>query len=112
MPRKKIYDRWEIPYGVVQIVCAVCCDYARRDKAICNLTEEHKVLDEYKRLNGIIDDALGEIEVGVRSVMFDDIRLSRGYMCSPCSYLLAKNTYYNRKRKLIHDIAVGLNLIQ
>ena len=112
MPRKKIYDRWEIPYGVVQIVCSVCCDYSRRDKAISYCTESCSVLDEYRRLNGIIDNALGEIEVGVRSVIFDDIKLSRGYMCSPCSALLAKNTYYNRKRKLIHDIAVGLNLIQ
>lgn len=111
MARNRIYERWYIPKSVVAIVLSVCCDYERRQRAIERKAVTDAIRGEFERLNGIIDLALLDIEPGIRKCLLDDIAGARGYMNSPCSAIIAKNTYYNRKRKLIHDIAVGLNLI-
>ena len=69
------------------------------------------MLDRYIELNASIDKALESEAADVRCVLLDDIGLERGYHFSPISHLLAKNTYYKKKRKIIHDIAVELRLL-
>jgi hypothetical protein len=107
MARKRIYDNYEVPKGVVNIVKTVCADYDRRSKG----NADEAVLETYLQLNGVIDTALEEIEAGIRRVILDDVRLGRGYDFSPASPFLAKNSYYNRKRQFVYNVARGLKLI-
>ncbi len=111
MSRQKMYFKWEIPTSVVDIVKMVCADYDRRERMIKYSTITGAVLEKYVELNAIIDKALEDIEIGIRRDMLEDIQQGRGYEFSAASPFLAKNTYYQRKRKLIHDIARGLSLI-
>lgn len=110
MARRKAVDKWEVPETVVQIVKAFCADYSRRAKAL----SRHNVSDDtvalYVKLNSVIDAALEEVEEGIRQIMLTDIQLGRGYDFSPASPFLAKNTYYQRKRKIVHKIAKSLLL--
>lgn len=111
MGRKRIYYRYEIPKSVVVIVKSVCADYDRR-KLLSEMGElDEGVKARYDYLNGAIDDALIEIDPGIKRVMLEDIRNNRGYDYSPASPFLTKNSYYMRKKKVIHDIAKGLSLI-
>ena len=111
MARTKMYYRWEIPTGVVAIVKSVCADYERRERAIKYAAITGTVIERYVELNAVIDTALESVELGIRRELLRDIQLGRGYDFSGASPFLAKNTYYQRKRKLIHDIAQGLSLI-
>ena len=111
MSRQKMYFKWEIPTSVVDIVKTICADYDRRERMIKHSTITGSVLARYVELNAIIDKALEDIEIGIRRDMLDDIQKGRGYDFSAASPFIAKNTYYHRKRKLIHDIAEGLALI-
>lgn len=108
---RRLTTRWEIPHSIVKIVTMVCADYERRRLAIEFKTESPEVLCEYARLNGIVDDALADIEEGIRRIMLADVSLGRGYDFSPASPFLARNTYYQRKCKLVHDIAKGMMLV-
>lgn len=109
MTRRK---KWNIDTGVVDIVKAVCADYERRKRALLYSLLDETIRREYLRLNSAIEKALVEnVEEGVRGYIFSDIQLGRGYDFSPASPYYAKNTYYQRKRKIIHDIAATLNLI-
>lgn len=111
MAKHRIYHKWEIPSTVVDIVRAVCDDYDRRSRMIQFGSVDGDVLALYVALNNAVDKALDEVEVGIRKSLLSDICRRRGYHFSQASPLLAKNTYYARKRKAIHDIAVGLSLI-
>ena len=103
--------KWDIPYSIVKIVVMICADYERRRIAIEIANDTDAVIAEYIRLNNIVDHALSSIEEGIRGVILDDVSLGRGYDFSPASPFLAKNTYYQRKRKFVHDIAKGMMLI-
>lgn len=111
MPKKRMYFKWEIPTSVVDIVTTVCADYERRERMIRYAGVTGDVLERYVELNATIDKALECIELGIRRDLLRDICEGRGYEHSPAASFLAKNSYYQRKRKLIHDIAVGLSLI-
>lgn len=111
MPRQKMYFKWDIPTSVVSIVKSHCADYDRRARALKNPATPPAVYARYETLNATIDRALKDIDVGVRKILLQDISAGRGYESSMASPFLAKNSYYARKRKLIHDIAQGLNLI-
>lgn len=111
MARKKIYYDWHIPSSVVKIVTAYCADYDRRAKLISDVNTTECCLNQYKLINSIIDKALDDIEVGIRRDMLYDISLGRGYFKSNCCVFIDKNSYYRRRRKLVHDIAVYLHLI-
>lgn len=111
MPRTKKYFKWELPASVVDIVKAVVSDYDRRERAIKHSAITGEVLIRYVELNGVIDIALQDVEIGIRRDLLDDIRTGRGYDFSRASPFLAKNTYYQRKRKLIYDVAKGLALL-
>ncbi len=109
MTRRKKYN---IDTSVVDIVKAVCADYSRRSRALLYSLLDDTIRREYLRLNSAIDKALEDnVEEGVRGYIFSDIQLGRGYDFSLASPFYAKNTYYQRKRKIIHDIAAALNLI-
>lgn len=111
MSRQRMYFRWEIPTSVVNIVKSVCADYDRRQRIINSSVASTDVIARYSELNAVIDEALLDVEPGIRKDILNDIHLGRGYDFSPASPFLAKNTYYQRKRKLIHDIAKGLSLL-
>ena len=77
------YRKWGLPNSVVAIVRAMCVDYDRRNVAIKYNTVSDDVLKSYRELNGIINEALEEIEVGIRRDVLNDIILNRGYNFSP-----------------------------
>jgi hypothetical protein len=106
-----MYFQFELPSSVVEIVKAVCVDYARRERAIKHGNVTGAVLARFVELNAIIDTALEDIEVGIRMDLLRDIQSRRGYDFSPASYCISKNTYYKRKKKLIYDIAKSLALV-
>ena len=62
-------------------------------------------------INKAINNALEEIEVGLRKIIINDIIENRGYSKSGAQIVISKNAYYRRRRKLIYDIAVLLSLI-
>lgn len=111
MARKRIYYRWDIPSSVVIIVNAVLADYARREKIIRDANASEAVLNKAVELNALVDAALEDIEPVLRKDIVSDITDGRGYNRSSCSMILHKDSYYNRRRKLIHDIAVAMRLI-
>ena len=111
MPKQRTYFKWEIPTSVVEIVKTICADYDRRERMIKHSSITGAVLDRYIELNAIIDKALESVETGIRRNLLEDVQRGRGYDFSAASPFIAKNTYYQRKRKLIHDIALGLSLI-
>ena len=108
---RELVTKWDIPRSIVKIVVMVCADYDRRKIAIELQSADEAVISEYKRLNGIVDTALLDIEEGVRRVFLADVGLGRGYDFSPASPFMARGTYYQRKCKLVHDIAQGMMLV-
>ena len=102
---------YELPTGVVEIVKKLCADYDRRARAIKYESVTGAVLERYVELNAAIDKALEELEVGIRQEMLEDIHRGRGYDFSMVSSYLSKNTYYQRKKRMIWEIAKDLSLI-
>ena len=111
MAKEKMYYSWNIPASVVYLVNAICADYERRQRAIKYSTVTGAVLERYIQLNSVIDQALSEVEVSLRADLLQDITAGRGYTKSSAQYLVSKNAYYRRRRKLIHDIATELSLL-
>ena len=111
MAREKMYFSWEIPTSVVGMVNALCADYERRARAVRSSSVTGAVLETYVQLNAVIDEALEEVEVGIRKDLLRDISEGRGYARSGAQLQVSKNTYYRRRRKLIHDIAKLLSLL-
>ena len=111
MARPRTRYEWEVPRDVVSIVRGICADYERREMAIRHSTITGRVLSRYIELNRAVELSLGDIEVGVRLLILDDVAAGRGYAFSPCSAFYSKNTFYERKKKLVFDIAKELSLI-
>ena len=97
MGRPKTRYEYEIPGAVVEIVRGICADYER--------------LERYLEFNTAIDFALSLCDVRVREYLVSDIAEERGYAFSQCSLDIAKNTYYENKRKFIYHVAIKLSLI-
>lgn len=95
----------------VGIVIRHCREYGRRKVAIEHHSKPDNVIEEYKRINGAIDEALECVEVGVRMMLLDDIAYSRGYFFSQASPFMTGETYYSRKRELVYNIAKALQLV-
>ena len=110
MARKKAY-RFGQPSGVANVVQTVCADYQRRGEVIRKKNAPCAVRTVYVYINEKIDSSLGVIEEGTRLQMLADIGMGRGYDFSPLSLVMAKNTYYKRKRATVEEIARSLNLI-
>lgn len=111
MARPRIYCRREIPKSMVIIVTAVIADYERRERILKDRNASETVLGKAAELNAIVDAALEDIEPALRKDIVSDITDGRGYNRSSCSMIIHKDSYYNRRRKLVHDIAVSLHLI-
>ncbi len=111
MAREKMYFSWEIPTSVVNMVNALCADYLRREREIRRNESPDDVLERYALLNRTVDDALAEVEAGMRDELLQDIARGRGYTRSPLQGCVSKNTYYRRRRKLVHDIAKAFLLL-
>lgn len=111
MARKRMFFKHEIDSRVVQIVNAIIADYDRRENLIKYSTVTGPVLDRLVELNAIVDRALEDIEPGMRRDIVQDITFGRGFYKSNCCVMMEKNTYYRRRRKLVHDIAVEMHLI-
>ena len=118
MPKTKIYQAYELPRTVVDLVRAVCADYPRRvqyikklEKKECEDICELDTLHMCQKLNKIVDEALEPIEETLRGILLEDICEKRGYEHSPAANIISKNAYYMRKRKFLFDIAFRLSLI-
>ncbi len=109
--RTRYCRRYELPASVVDVVKCLCADYERRARAIKYESVEGAVLERYAELNAAIDKALEALEAGIRREMLEDIHRGRGYDFSPVSVYLSKNTYYQRKKRMIFEIAKDLSLI-
>lgn len=111
MTKHHYHTKLNIAPSVLGVVKAQCLDYDRRARLILDQCLPEDLKAHYITLNQVIDDALAKLEVGIRNALFRDIQLGRGFNHSPASPLLAKNTYYSRKWKLVRDIAAGYSLI-
>lgn len=109
--RHRIYDGFDIPSGVVRMVTAICADYERREHEIKYSAAVGKVLCRHVELNTAVEDALRDIEPGLREAMLHDVAQGVGYNRSSVCAVVSKNAYYRRRRKLVHDIAVKLSLL-
>lgn len=111
MGRPKTRYEYEIPGAVVEIVRGICADYERRENAIKHSNITGSTLERYLEFNTAIDFALSLCDVRVREYLVSDIAEERGYAFSQCSLDIAKNTYYENKRKFIYHVARKLSLI-
>ena len=110
MRRKRKY-RGDIPASVAELIRSLCADYERRENAIKFSAITGPVLARYVELNAAIDTAMCGVEAGIREDLLADIGSGRGYEASALCMVMAKNTYYKRKEKVIKDIARELALI-
>lgn len=109
--RRKQYGNFEVPSGVARMVNAICADYYRRDREIRDGNIKEGVARRYVEFNVAIDNALCDIEEGIRFEILRDISENRGYLKSSVQSIISKNGYYNRRRKLVRDVALALDLI-
>ena len=112
MARGRVFDEHRLPHGVLQVVISICADYERRAAVLREGADgEDAVFARYQELNGAVDRALAQVEVGVRRDLLCDVALGRGYRRSAAQYMLSKNAYYRRRHKLMRDIAKELHLL-
>lgn len=109
MSRRKA--KYNLPLTIVQIVKSICADYDRRESIIATSQADEGVIEECIKLNRVVDEAFCDIEIGLKTHLMEDIKQNRGYEASMASLYIAKNTYYKRKKKIIHGVARGLYLI-
>lgn len=102
--------RWKMQRTVVNISVAVIADYARRKKELAVMKQDDPLAESYRRLNGSVDSAFSSVEIALRSILFDDIADGRGYGRSRAQNIVSKPTYYLRRERVIHDVAVGLGI--
>jgi hypothetical protein len=117
MSRQKIFQKWNIPPCIVKIVFEFCADYKRRaayiERNSSTVGDVHidDTVSEYRRINNAIDRALLNVECGIRKELLRDIERKVGYYKSGLQVIMCKDAYYNRRNKLIYDIAEGICLI-
>lgn len=111
MPRVKIYDAWEIPTGVAKIAKAICADYDRRAAAIRKGEGSEELLEEYRRLNAAVDAALAGEEVGTRADLLRCMADRQGYEKNHAHLYICRQSFYRKKRQIVHDVAKSLNLV-
>lgn len=111
MPRVKIYDTWEIPSGAAKIAKAICADYDRRASAIRKGEGGEELLEEYKRLNAVVDTALEELDTAMRADLLASFKTGAGYEKSHAHMYVCKNSFYARKRQVVYLVAKELSLV-
>lgn len=112
MPRPRVFFKHNLPGEVVSVAVAVIGDYRRREREIERGVLSEHLLSAYKKYNGIIDEAVSVLEPGMRDEMLSDIIKGRGYEHSMIGWMLAKESYYMRKREVIYRVARGLGLCE
>lgn len=110
--RPKQFYKYELPSGVVKVVRAQCSDYFRKELAIKTGLIAQEVLQAYINTNEAISSALSEIEESCRGHFLMDIADNKGYDNSQSQNIFSYNSYYQRKRKAIYDIAKNLLLVE
>jgi hypothetical protein len=103
---KRLY----VPDNVRSIVRYVCADYDRRRMLIAAGNAGVDIITEAMRLNDAVDDALSNVDPGLRCLRVD-IACGRGYEHSAAACICAKNTYYAYKKKVMYEIAHSLALV-
>lgn len=109
--RRKVFFKHDVPISVIVFVRAICADYKRRKQVLFTGKCSPQVAEEYNRINNIIDNCLSDLEKPVRMTLLQDVAERKGYYCSYSRMCLSKGAYYNRKNKLIYDIAHELHYI-
>lgn len=99
-----------VPWSVRSIVRYVCADYDRRRLLIASGAAGVDIITEAIRLNGAVDDAINNVDPGLRCLR-GDIACGRGYEHSAAACICAKNTYYAYKKKVMYEIAHNLALV-
>ena len=101
---------WNVKDSLDTLVCALCLDYSRREKAIQNKNATKRTDTEYRYLNFKIFDAVAEI-VGERFAQSYIYEIGRrlGYAKSNIN-CVSEITYKNYKRLIIDNISKKLHL--
>lgn len=103
--------KYNMPRNVAVIVSAIYADYGRREAELERKTQSRAVLEKYEELNVAVEIALECVEENIRDAILGDITRGRGYEASPLSPIMAKNTYYERKREVMCELGRILALI-
>lgn len=96
------------------VIEALCADYPRRKRIIeCRVrtktTDED--VEQFKKTNEIIDEALLCVDEGLRDYVLMDIGCGHGYERSMASPFIAKNSYYRQKNAAVERMAKSFHLI-
>ena len=108
---KKKYDCVVIPKSLKRMVTSIIADTDRRQRAIDMNSVRPEVRDFYVILNTAVNQAMQDLEIGLRQMMFKDFIGGYGYNKSSASPYISANAYYRRKRKVIADVARAMYLI-
>lgn len=111
MARPVVFEKHDMPKAVVLIVKAICADYKRRCYILRNRKTPNEVKDRCIEFNNAVEKAITEVEEGIRKDLINDIATNTGYERSEIQYFISKEAYYNRKNKIIWDIAKELRLL-
>ena len=112
MGRHKIFQKHDLPGGIVAIAVAVIADYDRRCREIKKGTLPTPLLSTYQSYNKIVEEALSHVEEPARAEFISDISAGRGHKHSFLYGRYTSWSYYARKRDIIFYTAVGLGLAE
>lgn len=108
---KKKYDCVKLPKGLNRVVVDIIADTDRRQKCIDLNSVRPEVREFYVILNDAVNQAMNDVEIGIRQMMFKDFIYGHGFNKSDASPLISVNAYYRRKRKVIADVARAIYMI-
>ena len=99
---------------VMGLVEALCADYPRRRRLADYLSYTKGNDADLAHLRGInekIDEALNEVDEGLRGYMLSDIANRNGYGRSMASPFIRKDSYYAQKNKAILKMAMLFHFV-
>lgn len=112
MSRPREFEHQKLPREVVGVCVAVIADYGRRKREIERGALSEGLLSSYLRYNKIVEDAVECVETAARRELLDDIAVGRGWHTSKLGYMFTLRSYYLRKRQVIFNVALGLELTE
>ncbi len=99
---------------VLEVLQTLCADYPRRKRIVeCQFkrhTQEEVILN-FKRTNDLIDEALTQVDEGIRMYVLSDIAHRNGYDKSMASPFISRTSYYRQKNNALLSMAKLFNLI-
>jgi hypothetical protein len=99
---------------VLDLIQTLCADYPRRKRIIeCKFrtVTTDEAVARFKRLNDVIDDAMKQVDVGIREYVLSDIACRNGYNKSMASPFISRTSYYRQKNNALLEMAKGFDLI-